>query len=344
MSGVRTVTRSIGMSFVLVLALIGAAAAQTTGLTESMLQSALERGLARAAEGVRLLRLSLGVLIESRAVQWRVSLIDLATGRTVASTEIALPTDRDEAVAVLLREIVVLEARVTERRVPEDPVMAREGPEDQPPALLSNEARTEHTQRHAAEMVFRQRSLRFGPSYEIGAQHTYDYLGSQWQVFCGRVDQELGALEFYRAIGRPDLAHAYQRRRALMVGGFVAGELAFVAAAVLYVKGHLDLSSCNSLQGQSYAHCAEMHTSMLSPMLITAGSGMAAMAFSVYFYRNPHPIDENDAKSLADAYNQRLRRELGLPVAIRRPILRDVTLRLYVAEHDTGLALGGQFR
>ena len=344
MSGVRTVTRSIGMSFVLVLALTGAAAAQTTALTESMLQSALERSLTRAAGGVRLLRPSLGVLIESRAAQWRVSLIDLATGRTVASTESALPTDRDEAVAVLLREIVVLEARVTGRRVPEEPVTPPEEQDDQTPALLSNEERKERTQRRAAEFLFRQRSLRFGPSYEIGAQHTHGDVGQQWQVFRGRVDQELDALEFYQQIGRDDLAHAYQRRRALMIGGLVASGLAFITAAVLNVRNRPDLGSCNGLQGQAFDSCVDMHTTALSPMIIAAGSGMAAMAFSIYFYRNPHPIDENDAKALADAYNQQLRRELGLPVAIRRPILGDVTLRPYVAEHDAGLALAGRFR
>ena len=174
MSGVRTVTRSTGMSFVLLLVLTGAAVAQAPRLTESMIQSALEASLARAAEGVRLLRLSLGVRIEPRAARWVVSLIDLTTGlttgRTAASTEVELPTDRDEAVAVLLREIVVLEARATGRRVPEDPVPPEEQ-EDPPPALLSTEERAERVQRRAAELVFRQYSLRFGPSYEIGGQH-----------------------------------------------------------------------------------------------------------------------------------------------------------------------------
>jgi hypothetical protein len=329
---------------VLLLVLTGAAVAQTTRVTEPMVQSALERSLERVADDVGLLRLSLGVRIEPRAARWVVSLIDLTTGRLAASTEIELPTDRDEAVAVLVREIVALKARAAERRVPEEPVTPPEEQEDQSPALLSNEERVERAQHRAAELVFRQHSLRFGPSYKISGQHTYGVTGQQWHAFRGRIDQELEAREFYQAIGRDDLGHAYQRRRALMIGSFFASTLAFIAAGVLIFENRPNLDSCNGLQGQAQAHCIDTRITALSPMTIAAGCGMAAMALSFYFHRNPHPIDENDAKTLADAYNQRLRRRLGLPVAIRRPILHHVTLRPYVAERDAGLALGGRFR
>jgi hypothetical protein len=59
---------------------------------------------------------------------------------------------------------------------------------------------------------------------------------------------------------------------------------------------------------------------------------------------HPHPITENEAKSLADGYNQRLQRELGLPVAVREPLLRDVKLTPFLARSDTGgLALSARF-
>jgi hypothetical protein len=50
-----------------------------------------------------------------------------------------------------------------------------------------------------------------------------------------------------------------------------------------------------------------------------------------------------DARALADAYNQRLRRRLGLPPAPRRALLRDVTLTPYVAVHDAGAVLEARF-
>jgi hypothetical protein len=61
-----------------------------------------------------------------------------------------------------------------------------------------------------------------------------------------------------------------------------------------------------------------------------------------YFSARPQPISEDDARALADAYNQRLRRRLGLPPA-PRPALRDVTLTPYVAAHDAGAVLGARF-
>lgn len=66
------------------------------------------------------------------------------------------------------------------------------------------------------------------------------------------------------------------------------------------------------------------------------------MAIGFYYYYHPHPISENDAKALADAYNQRLRRELGLPV-VTRPLLHDLKLTPFVARGDAGLTLGARF-
>lgn len=55
-------------------------------------------------------------------------------------------------------------------------------------------------------------------------------------------------------------------------------------------------------------------------------------------------VGDHEAKSLADVYNQRLRRELGLPVVRREPLLRDVKLLPFIARGETGgLALGARF-
>lgn len=67
------------------------------------------------------------------------------------------------------------------------------------------------------------------------------------------------------------------------------------------------------------------------------------MAIGFYYYYHPPPISENDAKALAEAYNQRLRRELGLPVVTRRPLLHDLKLTPFVARGDAGLTLGARF-
>jgi hypothetical protein len=54
-------------------------------------------------------------------------------------------------------------------------------------------------------------------------------------------------------------------------------------------------------------------------------------------------LDENDAKALADAYNQRLRGTLGLPVANRDPVIHDLALSPSAIGSSRGLVLAGRF-
>lgn len=48
-------------------------------------------------------------------------------------------------------------------------------------------------------------------------------------------------------------------------------------------------------------------------------------------------------EALADAYNHRLRRELGLPVVQRRSLRHDVELAALLADREAGLALRARF-
>lgn len=336
--------RGIPIALLLVLAGTAVAHAQpamTPVQTEPAIAPVLQSQLARTDEAVQLSRYHLGVLVEPRAARWVVSLVELSTGRIAASTEVGpLPLDRDEAIAVMVQAIVELEKRLTDRRRPPEPAPASK-PRESPLALPgSSEELAERARRQAADLAFRQHALRFGPSYELGAQHTGGG-GQSWQVFRGAADQELDAPAFYQALGRDDLADAYRRRHTLMIGGYVASGAAFIAAGLLAIRKS-DYSACGSqLDPAAYQRCWDEHTLSQTPALVAAGVGLAATAFASYFYRNPQPIDEHDAKALADAYNQRLRRQLGLPVASRRPIVRDVALAPYVAGHAAGLALAG---
>jgi len=204
------------------------------------------------------------------------------------------------------------------------------------------EAQAERARRQAAELVFQQQALRFGPSYDLGGHHTPGG-GQGWQVFRGAVNAELDAPAFYQALGREDLADAYRQRHTWMLGGYAASGLAFVAAGLLAVRKS-DYSACSAqLDAVAYQRCWNDHTLSQAPALIAIGVGLTATAFASYFYRNPQPIDERDAKALADAYNQRLRRQLGLPVAAPRPIVRNLALAPFVAAGDRGLVLRATF-
>jgi hypothetical protein len=336
--------RGIAIALVLVLVLAGtptthAQPALAPAQTEPAFEAELESRLARSAEAVQLASYHLGVMVAPRAARWVVSLVDQPTGRIVASVEIGpLPPDRDKAVAMMLQVVVDLEIRVTGRRRPREPVPLERRDEPSPP--LSVEAQAERARRQAAELVFRRQALRFGPSYELGGQHTAGG-GQGWRVFQGRPDDELEAPAFYQMLGRDDLADAYRLRHTLMLGGYVAGGLAFIAAGVLAVRKS-DFSACSSqLDPVAYQRCSDDHLNSPAPAVIALGVGLAASVFASYFYRNPQPIDEHDAKALADAYNQQLRRQLGLPVAARRPIVRDLALAPYLSSRAAGLALAG---
>jgi len=73
------------------------------------------------------------------------------------------------------------------------------------------------------------------------------------------------------------------------------------------------------------------------------GLGSVAVGVGTFHYQHPQPIGEDDARALADAYNQRLRRRLGLPPAPRRALLRDVTLTPYAAGRAAGAVVGARF-
>ncbi|HEY0478118.1 MAG TPA: hypothetical protein VGD37_11405 [Kofleriaceae bacterium] len=81
----------------------------------------------------------------------------------------------------------------------------------------------------------------------------------------------------------------------------------------------------------------------LIALSVTAGLSAIGVATGFWYLNHPQPIADNAAKDLADAYNQRQRRRLGLPVVSRRPLLHDLRLTPYVARGDAGLVLGARF-
>jgi len=257
-----------------------------------------------------------------------VSLFELGTRRPVARTEIdRLPDDPEQAITVLVRAVLALEHAVDPGRTADRTVLAPVPPGASP----------EQNRRHVAELLCRQHALRFAASYDLQAQGL-DSSGS-WQVFRGGVDEQLPAPAFYRALGREDLARGYERRHALMLGGFAVAGAAFVVAGVIYLQ-RADFDGCRVPLDQ-FDQCAHDRMRSQTLALVAAGIGVAGGLFGTYFSRRPHPIDENDAQALDDAYNQRLRSTLGLPVATREPVVRD--LALSPSATGRGLVLAGSF-
>ena len=213
-------------------------------------------------------------------------------------------------------------------------------PPPSPPARFDDPR--ERDRREIAELKFKRQSIRFGIS-SIDAQQGFVAEDRRWMILRGDLDQQINPWRFYRIVGREDLAHAYNLRHAAMIGSYV------MAGTTLAVSGVLALSIddptvCKrELTVDGHGRCiATLHPSLV-PVWIMMGIGVTGIVVGTYFQLRPHPIAECDAKAMADEYNQRLRRQLGLPVVPPEPWLHDVKLTPYVADSNAGLVITGGF-
>ena len=263
-------------------------------------------GDAVAARGVTLSRHNLKLRLQLDGARLTASLVE-AGGHVAASTRVdPLPDDPDAALAAATQAVVDLDTQVGQR---------------------------------VNEFKFQLMAMRFAPSYAADAR--LERAARQWQVFRGRRAQELASPEFYQMVGRDDLASSYTRRRYAMYGAFIAGGAAFVTAAALTVINESDYEPCNMIEGPGGLTCVNQHNHSLAPILVALGVGLVGVGVGTYLYRSPQPIDENDAKALADAYNRQLRGKLGL--VADRPRLRDVTVTPYAGGAASGVTMAARF-
>jgi len=339
----------IAVALLVLFALARSAVAQAPGQTELASAPFLEKRVPDelATEGIVLSRHNLGLQVEPLAEKWLVSLVDLTTGRVAASTKIdQLPADREAAVAAMTHVVAELAVQILGRPEP-----APLPPAPPPPPAPVND-RAERVQREVAELTFKRRSIRFGATYQLIATGNAVGLARSWAIYRGDLDQELDPLEFYNDVGRPDLGESYTTRRHIMIGSFVTAGLTTVLATYFAFQTIDSGGQCDStlptvqfeacLDAQSKAR-DDRRSTYVPPIIVASIGGTIALWVGLYLVFRPHPIDENEAKSLADGYNQRLRHDLGLPVVTRRPLLRDLRLTPYVAASGAGLALGARF-
>jgi len=312
------------LCFVAVIAMTHGARAQAPAPVEPVNAPFLERRVPDelAAEGVVLSRRNLGLQVEQVADKWLVSLLDLTTGRVAASTRVdALPGDREAAVAAMTHVAAELAAQIVGHG--EAPVVVPP-PATPAPSPSAGDDRAE--QRELAELKYRRRAIRFGEALAISANGTTTSVSRAWTIHQGDLDEELKPVDFYQAMGRPDLAAQYTSRRHHAIGGFIVSGVGVLAELSVLITSH------------------DKDTSFSIATLVVANLAIFGGAFyGIHYSNNLHPIEENDAKAMADAYNQRLRRELGLPVVTRRPLLHDMTVTPYLASNQSGLAMTARF-
>jgi hypothetical protein len=303
-----------------------------------------------ATEGIALSRQGFSLQVEQIGTRWLVSLVDLNTGRVVASTKIdTLPPDREAAVATMTHVVADLSSQVTGREPP--PPVA-----PPPPAAPATDARqlladerAEREARERAELKFQRCSLRFDATYQLLSDGNGNVaLSRQWIVYQGALNQELAPKDFYLEVGRPDLYDQYRTRRNAKIGLFIASGALYLTSFVLFAEAVQTTHDCAILDFT----CSDAEDKRNSDHLQTFG--LAAVAVSLvgttvgligfWYHFHPHPISENEAKTLADGYNQQLRRDLGLPVVSRRePLLREFRLAPYATPSMAGLGLSARF-
>lgn len=327
---------------VVLLGIPGIAAAQAPGQVEPVSAPFLEKRVPEelATEGVVLSRRNLALQVEQLGDRWLVSLVDLTTGRVVASTKVdVLPADREAAVAAMTHVVSDLAAQIVGRAEPPPPPPPPAAAPPPPPVVIDD--RAEREQRELAELKFRREALRFGNTLVVAATGNVVSVTTRWTVHQGDLDQQLEPEEFYAKVGRPDLGEEYASRRKLMIGGYVVGSAALAIGIVVAFSSRTDCS----VDQPDFSSCEHNNTqNFLTAYLVGSSLGLIGLSVGFWYQFHPHPITENEAKGLADVYNQRLRRELGLPVVRREPLLRDVRLAPFIARGDArGLALTARF-
>ncbi len=323
------------------------ASAQAPGQTEPANAPFLEKRVPEelATEGVVLSRRNLGLQIEQLGDKWLVSVVDLTTGRVAASTKVdVLPADREAAVATMTHVVAELAAQVVGHGEPPAPATP---PAATPPPVVIDD-RAERTQREIADLKFQRQAIRFSSTYLVTGGGLVPVSGERnWKTFQGELGQELKPLKFYEAVGRPDLAASYRRRRGAMIGGYVAAGIGYIIAGAFTYAIVTNPKDCSiDLPDDEFQRCLDDDSALnrrLWGMGIGLGISVVGLSVAIYYAVNRQPIDKNDAAELADRYNQALRGRLGLPVVMHRPLLRDLRLAPYVNGNQGGLALSARF-
>ena len=140
----------------------------------------------------------------------------------------------------------------------------------------------------------------------IQDQSTVDYHGryhEHWLPLTS-AGQPLESEDFYRTVGRPDLADDYSHRRMIAIGT-LAGGLALTGASIYFAtRGTAQpaLQNCNPMESLSqFEACGQANItatqaaasasqSNVAPAVGLALGGAAAFAVSIWYFAHPEPV------------------------------------------------------
>lgn len=130
--------------------------------------------------------------------------------------------------------------------------------------------------------------------------------------------------DFYREVGRPDLAAAHHGRHVLAIASVVGGIGLFGLSTyylIRFVDRMPDLGACDAyLSSPQFGPCLDTAHARAEadadgatwPMIGTAVGSAIAFGVAIWYFARPEPISIDDARRLAGDHDRDLRYRLGL--------------------------------
>lgn len=163
----------------------------------------------------------------------------------------------------------------------------------------------------------------------------------------------LPGAEFYRYVGRDDLASKFSKRRAARLGLGIGGGVTSVAGLGVMLGYGLGKSlavagrTCDGDYDSPMNEACEANKDEESKRALRIGFGagsallVGGVVMSVIAARiNPHPVSSHEAVGLAQGFNDALRSKLGLP---KRKPGRGATASVSAGPQGAGFQIKGRF-
>lgn len=201
----------------------------------------------------------------------------------------------------------------------------------------------------SARQQYDEQYLDFEDGSVVGASGRGGPIEEESRPVLGKSRRLLDDEEFYRMVERPDLVSRYQKRQWVRSGLMVVGGLAFVGASATAIGILVGSRPCVS--GGDGMGCLAEGLERLgnSSRIALVGGSVGLWLFLTGVLMNPQPIEPREARSLAGAFNKKLRARLGLDQAdsasgrAGRQTFPTLSVDFFAGHGGGGVLLGAHF-
>lgn len=204
-----------------------------------------------------------------------------------------------------------------------------------------------------ARAEYDQKFLEIGESLDVVGTHGNIRTEHNFDAYQGKYRKKLKEPEFFRTVGRTDLAESYEARQASAYVLFGAGTAVILGGVVWGFAGEFSgRNNCNNVNDPGFSDCVTNKVNDLSPFWkvgggIALGGAMWVAAFVVHQYR--HPAEADEMRRLTDQHNETLHRRLATPRPPAAPPTSTATVRAslrfvpFAGAQGGGLGFSGRF-